>query len=86
MSLFQPGQHVELAQYTGDDQIDFYYGVILEVVEYTPIKYHEKPHDFYKPIEYVIPNYNLVAPDGTVISANEHELKPIIRRRNKRPV
>ena len=80
MSLFQPGQSVKLSQYTGDDQIDFYYGIILEVVEYTPILPAVSGYG------QIIPNYTLVAPDGIVISANEYELKPVVQRRNRRKV
>jgi hypothetical protein len=65
---FQVGSKVRLANYTGDDQIDEYYGQELEVIAYTPIPpqlsgYHT-----------AIPNYELLTPDYHVISANEYEL------------
>lgn len=86
MPLFQSGQSVKLSQYTGDDQIDFYYGIILEVVEYTPIRHREPDGTSGEMLTMMIPNYTLVAPDGIVISANEYELKPVVRRRNRRKV
>lgn len=70
MPLFQSGQSVKLSQYTGDDQIDFYYGQTLTIDEYTPIPGAVSGCG-------IIPNYNVRASDGVIISANEYELEAV---------
>lgn len=71
MRLFQDGQAVKLSQYTGDDQIDYYYGQTLTIDEYTPIYRRVSGCDR------VIENYNVRAPDGVIISCNEYELEAL---------
>lgn len=80
MPLFQSGQSVKLSQYTGDDQIDFYYGQTLTIDEYTPITTQRSGY------HHTIENYNVRASDGVIISCNEYELRPVVRRRNRRTV
>lgn len=72
---FPIGSTVKLSMYTGDDQIDHYYGQALTVSEYREIKY-EVPFAARGTMD-IIPNYSLVAPDGIVITANEYELEAI---------
>lgn len=78
---FPIGSTVKLSMYTGDDQIDRYYGQTLTVSEYREIKYFDiERYDgppFAVRVEKSIPNYSLVAPDGIEITANEYELEAI---------
>lgn len=71
---FPIGSKVKLSMYTSDDQIDYYYGHVLEVIECREdVPHfdgtHTDPHWSYYTI------YTLVAPDGIVITANEYELE-----------
>lgn len=73
---FPIGSHVRIADYTGDDQIDYYIGQTLETVGYREIPVIAYYTRFHKPVyDPSIPNYDLLAPDGIVITANEYELE-----------
>lgn len=78
---FPIGSQVKLSMYTGDDQIDHYYGQTLTVSEYREIEYFDVQRIGDSPVGTLvrrkIPNYSLATPNGFEITANEYELEAI---------
>lgn len=73
MSRFTIGQSVKLSQYTGDDQIDFYYGQTLQV---TDDLWHAEPshvNSFFQQMQ----QYEITTPDHQIIVCNEYELEAV---------